>query len=115
MPYIPTRSWNALTCTMDGTDLYLGLKAAKDDLALFRIDDQVLRIFPLREISVVSGSPDKIPLRVYSLRDPTIIRITRIGEPPDEEGFMMVKMDFDLSAIAAKAPSHQHESATRDV
>ena len=101
MSYVLNRSWTALTCNLEGTDVYLGLAAARDDLALSSLDQRFIKAFPFRDISVVSGAPERVPLRVYALRDPMIVRVTPLGSPVIEEGFVQVRLDFDLSGFAS--------------
>lgn len=106
MPYMLKRSWTALTCNLEGTDIYLGLAAARDDLALSSLDHRCIRVFPFRDINIVSGAPEKVPLRVYALRDPMIVRVTPLASPVIEEGFVQVRLDFDLAGLVNAAQSN---------
>ena len=115
MAYITTRTWNALTCTLEGTDIYLGLAAARDDLSLLKMDQRALRSFPIHEISATSGSNEKIPLRVYSFRDSSIVRVSPLAGLHPEEGFQRVRLDLDLSGLSTSTSAASDKNSASSV
>lgn len=93
-------NWMALTCTLEGTDIYLGLAAGLDDVAAHRISAQQMVAFPYQHIRIASGDDEEVPLRVYAVRDPSIIRVEPMTELAPIEGFTRVRLHLVYPAHA---------------
>lgn len=93
-------AWTALTCNLEGTDIYFGLTAGQDDLLAYLVSADRLAAFPFQQIAIATGSTEQVPLRVYAVRDPSIVRITPMQGATPEPGFERVRLEFRLAQQA---------------
>lgn len=110
--------WSALTCRLRGTDIYLGLAASLDDLISDLISAEHMVAFPLQEILLTVGDRERTPLRVYAVRDPSLVTVTegevdRVLNEPDFRR-VTIELNLDAARLAATvgAPSAVDEKAT---
>lgn len=85
-----------MTCILAGTELFFGLAAALDDRIITSIGEDSLIVFPLREIRIASGSSERIPMRVYSVRQRSVVTI-KSHRAAAVNGFKRVTLAFDFS------------------
>lgn len=83
------------------------------------VSPERLATFPVQHIAIASGGSETIPLRVYAVRDPSLVVITpRAGRSP-EPGFQHVRLVFHLSTALREGSSPtapvELRSATRPV
>lgn len=108
-------SWLAITCNLEGADVYLGLAAGMDDVLAHAIKADQMVAFPFQQIRLTTADDDNMPLRVYAVRDPAIVSVVPLSGDPPMEGFHRVRLDFRLrgwsstdrsapTAAEAKAP-----------
>ena len=100
-------TWIAMTCRLEQTDVYIGLGAGLDDLCARRLAPEQIAAFPMQRIKVTSANGASMPLRLYSVRDPSIVQIEPTNLPPLEKGYAVVRLTFRLPSTPPSAVSPQ--------
>lgn len=94
-------SWLAITCNFAGADIYLGLTAGIDDVVAHALKASQMAAFPFQTIKIATNDSKEVPLRVYAVRDPAIVRVHTIPGPAPAEGFHRVRLDFRIPLVVA--------------
>ena len=106
-------SWLAATCNLDGADIYLGLAAGMDDVVVYAMSGSQMVAFPFQHIRITVGDAEKMPLRVYAVRDASIVKVvTQPGQAP-LEGFHRVRLDFHMSRAERAAEQASTAAAAK--
>lgn len=107
--------WSALTCRLRETDIYLGLAASLDDVVSDLVSARQMVTYPLQQILLTMSDAVTTPLRVYAVRDPSIVTVTPCADAASEPGFERVWLDLNLQrarlALEAGTRSAAEEKA----
>jgi hypothetical protein len=103
-------TWTAMTCRLEKADIYIGLAAGLDDFCALRFPMDQVAAFPMQRIKVTSANGASMPLRFYSVRDPSIVQVQRAGRPSREKDFEVVRLTFQMPKHA-DMPSLPHQGA----
>lgn len=97
MPHRRDITWLALTRTVQNADIYLGLAAGLDDVLVHQIRASKLVAYPLQHVRVSATDEKQLPLRVLSVRDPSIVQVTPLpGNELRDHTFQRVRVSVSL-------------------
>jgi hypothetical protein len=90
-------TWTAITCDLDETSLYLGLAAGLDDVVSHHLGGRQMAAYPIRLIRITSATARQVPLRIYMVRDPSVVSFDPVEEASTEPGYVKVRIGFRLN------------------
>jgi len=103
--------WSATTCDFPGAGVYLGLAPRHEHLI-------VARMLTPRQVRLFTGARAGVgrspaPLEYYAVRDPSVVRVIPVSQPPLPNGFRHVRLAFQfekpqLLADAVSVPRGTH-------
>lgn len=95
--------WSATTCDFPGAGVYLGLAPRFEHLIVGRmLSPRQVRLFTGASVGMGKGAS---PLEYYAVRDPSVVRVIPLHQPPLPNGFRHVKLayQFDRPQLLADA------------
>ena len=86
--------WSATTCGFLGAGVYLGLAPRFEHLIVARrLSARQVRLFTGSTVGIGRGAA---PLDYYAVRDPSVVRVSPVHQPPRPNGFRHVKLAFQF-------------------
>jgi len=86
--------WSATTCDFPGVGVYLGLAPRFEHLIIARmLSPKQIRLFTG---AIVGVGKTGAAIEYYAVRDPSVVRVIPLPQPPLPNGFRHVKLAFQF-------------------